>query len=326
VTRVLFAHPFQLCDSRLEQQLMTPYPPLGLLQLAAVARDAGHDVHVHDPTFLDGPSGDAGFASALAGFKPDVVCVGAMVTLRPRALAMARAARGSGAIVVVGGPDPTASPEAYLDQGDVSVVVAGEAEGVLPGLLDTLVAAPVAEQAVVVRPGTGDIVAHLDTLPLPARDLVDVRAYLQAWREAHGYGSLNLAVGRGCPSGCDDCAAGGRAHFRLRSPGHVAAEMADCARRWAPDSFRIVDELDDIPSDWLTALDEAMDDAGVATPYEGLRRASRVAATHFAPIMDLCGIRSSVIPQSAPHGAPSLDAADVVRLWTLMPDEVSSDP
>jgi hypothetical protein len=55
---VLLVNPLYLNQDPVEQRLVTPYFPLGLLYLAAVTRDAGYNVSVFDCMFEetdDGP-------------------------------------------------------------------------------------------------------------------------------------------------------------------------------------------------------------------------------------------------------------------------------
>jgi radical SAM superfamily enzyme YgiQ (UPF0313 family) len=335
--RVLFVHPFALADSALERALMTPYPPLGLLSLAAVAREAGHSVALYDRTFnrapLPGAEGLAEYRAVLSAMQPDVVCVGAMVTLRPAATAVCRESAAAGVPVIAGGPDPTAAPGPYLRAG-AAAVQRGEAEAGLPMLLEavargaTLSTLPgIATRRHPHPAGHGPLVEDLDALPLPARDLVAMEDYFAAWREAHGYTSLTIAAGRGCPLDCDACADGARAHFRLRSPASVAGEMLVCQAQWSPDRFRIVDELTALEPGWLDALDREMESRGVVIPYEGLRPAPELAQRHFAPVMDLCGARTRWIASEGPHGAPLDSPEEVYRVWSRMPTDVAAaDP
>ena len=48
---VLLSHGFFLGEDEKEQQIMKPYPPLGLLYLSAYLKSIGHSVEVYDSTF-----------------------------------------------------------------------------------------------------------------------------------------------------------------------------------------------------------------------------------------------------------------------------------
>jgi len=92
------------------------------------------------------------------------------------------------------------------------------------------------------------------------------------WEQEHGYRSLSLSVSRGCPYGCEYCSdAVMGSHVRRRSPESVAAEMRYLELEYAPDRFRLVDELEGLGREWLVVLGHAMAAAGVTIPYEGLK-------------------------------------------------------
>ena len=70
MSRILFVHPFQLSASALEQEWRTLYPPLGLLYLAAVVREAGHTVSFYDGTFKQAEHAE--FDLELTTFNADI--------------------------------------------------------------------------------------------------------------------------------------------------------------------------------------------------------------------------------------------------------------
>jgi anaerobic magnesium-protoporphyrin IX monomethyl ester cyclase len=134
--RVLFVYPFFLQQSALEREWMMPYFPLGLLYLAAAARQAGHEVAVFDGTFAPGPQI---YEQQVQAFQPDVVCLASLITLRPMALELAQISRARGCRVIFGGPDPSQSPEAYLTRADEGrAILGGEAENSLVAYLAAL--------------------------------------------------------------------------------------------------------------------------------------------------------------------------------------------
>src|SRR5689334_8565596 len=100
---------------------MQPYPPLGALYAASLLRDAGHSVALFDAMLANS---EADWVAALAREKPrfavlfednfnylSKMCLGRM---REAAFVMIKAARESGATVIVGGADATDHPADYL--------------------------------------------------------------------------------------------------------------------------------------------------------------------------------------------------------------------
>ncbi len=341
MSRILFVHPFQLSASALEQEWRTLYPPLGLLYLAAIVRRAGHTVSFYDGTFKQAEHAE--FDLELTNFNADVICIGSLITVRPDAIELAAHAHKSGITTILGGPDPTLAPEEYLNSGVVDWVIRGEGERSLLQLQDVI---PSGEEysdipGIAYIDSTGQliitsdpqVVPELDDLPYPARDLIDMQAYADIWRSEHGYISVNLSASRGCALGCSYCAESNPgAHFRIRSAKSVAAEMFSIQESYAPDRFRLVDDLDGLGAEWLTELAGEMEAAAVTVPFEGLRlHQSLGELPQLERTKELCADRNSWIPKSEshPHAPPGLDIATLQARWRrahLEPGETLAEP
>ena len=87
---LLLANPLFLSKNEAERELMSPYFPLGLLYLAATARQAGYQVSVFDGMF---ESGDQAFAATLERERPRVVGISVLSTVRGAALRLAELER-----------------------------------------------------------------------------------------------------------------------------------------------------------------------------------------------------------------------------------------
>lgn len=280
------AHPLFLAHDDVERGAASPYFPLGLLYLAGYVREQGHDIAIFDGTFQPDVSA---FADHLADHQPDVVGISAVITSRDMALRLAAMAAAAGAVVVLGGPDPTADPAAYLADANVDLVVHHEGEQTIARLLDLADDARLDIDALADEPGVayrreGHVhvnpprppIDDLDTLPMPARDLIDMDRYLHQWQEQNGYTSITVATTRGCPYGCSWCrdAVHGES-FRQRSPENVAAEMKQLKQQYGVESIRIVDDVDGIDRQWIEDWADAVEQADAAIPFEGLNRLQR---------------------------------------------------
>jgi anaerobic magnesium-protoporphyrin IX monomethyl ester cyclase len=124
----------------------------------------------------------------------------------------------------------------------------------------------------VVRTGPRALIGDLDSLPPPARDLVDADAYRDAWRSQGGV-SMNLVTSRGCPFHCNWCAKpiwGQR--YGVRSPEDVAAEVR-ALRGLGAEHLWFMDDIFGLKPGWLPQFADAVESAGVRTPFKCLSRA-----------------------------------------------------
>jgi len=304
---------------------MTLYFPLGLLYLAGAAREAGHDVAVFDGTFEEG---EQAFQTVLEQHPPDVVCIASWITVRDTALDLARMTKQYGGKVLIGGPDPTLHPDIYLAEQAVDIAVIGEGEHTLVNVLERfeqgqpiedLPGTAYRSERGNVNNGRPEAITDLDTIPVPARDLIDVERYLQAWRQAHGYRSLSINLTRGCPDEncryCKDSVMG--EHLRRRSIDNIITEMQMLEASYSFDRFRIVDDLDGLGTEWLTELGKAMMAAGIMTPYEGLKPVNLGELPMLGEVKDICADRNAWIPTRGahPHAPPTENLNLIRRRW-----------
>ncbi len=286
VASILFAHPLFLSKNADEQASSSPYFPLGLLYLAGYVREQGHEVAIFDGTFQDDESA---FAAALEQHQPDLVGISALLPTRDAALTLARMAAAQNVTVVLGGPDPTLSPAAYLAEATVDMVVHHEGEQTITRLLDLVDGEQLTLDSIADEPGIAyrtdglmkvneprEPIADLDTLPLPARDLIDMDRYLQTWETDNGYSSMTISTSRGCPYGCDWCTdAVHGTDFRQRSPESVAEEMRHLKATYNIDRLRMVDDVDAIERGWLDEWADAAQQADAVIPFEALNDLER---------------------------------------------------
>jgi len=286
---LLLINPLFLVHDPVERRLMTPYFPLGLLYLAATAREAGYTVSIFDAMFHED---DQELVATLEEMQPRVVGISVLATVRSAALRLAELAHCHGAAVVIGGADPTGRPESYLRHQangslPVDVVVVGEGEQTLLQLLPVLLDGNQNRERLRKIDGLafldtdGQLVStadrqhctDLDSLSLPARDLIDIEDYRQAWHGQHGYFSLSIIATRGCPYGCKWCQKSvfGRS-FRPRPPEAVAEEMRIIKKEYHPDQLRIVDDVMGIDRKWVRAWHDAVLARDAVIPFECLSR------------------------------------------------------
>ena len=279
---LLLSHGYFLGLDEVEQRVMRPHPPLGLLYLSSFLKSRGVDVQVFDSTFRSLDE----FASTISTTRPPVVGLAANLMTKRNVLRMMAIAGAGGARVVIGGPDPPHHAEAYLDAG-ADVVVVGEGEQTLEELLPRLalgrdlssvngIAYKAADGSVVRTPARA-LLPDLDALPNPDRDAIDMSAYLAAWRARHGVGTVSLITARGCPYTCTWCSRSvfGETH-RRRSIGHVADEVEGIADRYHPERLWYADDVFAIHRSWTIGYAKELERRRIRLPFECISRAERI--------------------------------------------------
>jgi anaerobic magnesium-protoporphyrin IX monomethyl ester cyclase len=299
---ILLTHANHLFADRKQARKMQPYPPLQALIAASVLRREGHEVAFFDCTF------DRDFHSALDSMRPDLVAVcednfnflTKMCLLENRELAfsVAREAHARGIPAIVNSSDSTDRVNAYLQAGFDRVIV-GELENTLVDLLrqwpdHVAGTAPVAgtamwdqhRDALAYGPPRRPV-SHLDELPPPAWDLVEMNLYRHAWREAHGYFALNLVASRGCPYRCNWCAKPLYGdNYRCNSPDRVAAEIECVQDLFAPDQLWFADDIFALSGRWAREFAACVGRTGARIPFRMQSRCDLMTRDTVAALAD----------------------------------------
>jgi len=285
---LLLTHAYFLAEDEKEQQVMKPYPPLGLLYISSWLRHKGFDVEIFDSTFASRQELEARLARRSAGASGDVVGIYTNLMTRANVLAIARQAKAHGWTVVLGGPEAANYPEEYLERG-ADVVVAGEGEATMEELLPALATrGPHRLEGVlgtIFRDQDGACVhnqerpqiADINSIPWPDREGIDLQKYIDVWRQHHGQGSVNLITARGCPYRCRWCshAVFGFTH-RRRDPIDCAAEVEHIRDVYQPDMVWYADDVFTIHHRWLFTFHEELKRRGLKFPFETISRADRM--------------------------------------------------
>ncbi len=263
---------------------MKPYAPLGILYLSSHLRERGFDVEIYDTTFGSLEE----LFRILQDNPPSVVGIYGNLMTRQSVLRIMSAARAAGWKVILGGPEPAAYAEEYLEAG-AHLIVQGEGERTLDEVLTTLRenGTPVLEgipgllfrhrEGAVVRTAPRALMPDLDAQPWPDRERIDIRKYVKAWRDHHGMGSLSLVTARGCPFHCRWCSHStyGKTH-RRRSPTGVADEVEWLMDRYQPDMLWMADDVFTIHHGWILHYAREMKRRGMRIPFECITRADRL--------------------------------------------------
>lgn len=219
-----------------------PFLALGLASLAAILREAGHDVRLLD-AYTEGwdhrglmeegvveiglPEEE--IASQIRRFQPQVVGFGVTFGAQlPRLVSLARWVKAihPEIFVVCGGNLPTAAPLEALNIPDVDAVLLGEGEVNFLRMIQSFengeglegcdgIAYRSRAGSPVIQPAARQF-AELDFLPIPAYDLLPMKKYFKIMGERF----TPLIVSRGCDADCATCSS--RAIFG-KKPRHFSS-------------------------------------------------------------------------------------------------------
>ncbi len=269
MTKVLFANAYFYKLDAKQWRFKQPYPPLGTILAAAVVRDLSpsFDVSLFDTNLRNNPGE---IAEQLQLHHPTYLVIYddgfnyltkmCLTVMREAAFTMIEEGKKNDCTVIISSSDASDHYDKYFQHG-ADYVVRGEGEETLKELLLTLeqkddpsnilgIAFKKSNETIV-NPSRS-VIRDLDTLPLPAWDLIDIESYRAIWLKHHGYFSLNLATTRGCPFKCNWCAKpiyGNR--YNSRSPQRVVEEIDLLVNNYQPDHFWMSDDIFGLKPGWV---------------------------------------------------------------------------
>lgn len=266
---------------------MKPYPPLGLLYLSAWLEKNGFKNEVYDSTF----ESEKEQRLYLEKERPDVIAIYTNLMTKITLISLLRYIKSSPSLskttVILGGPDFTFNAENYLRAGaDFGVI--GEGENTL---LDLIIAlsndqknlhqidgiAFIDDENNFIKTSPRQKIRDIDMLPEPDRSKIDLKKYLDLWKNHHGRNSITISTQRGCPYTCKWCSTAvyGQS-YRRRSPQKVVAEMKNIQEVYKPDQLWFVDDVFTVSYKWLREFVAELKKEKVLIPYECISRADRM--------------------------------------------------
>lgn len=289
-TNILFSHSYFMRFDPKQWATGRPYPPLGTIQAAALMRENGYKVALFDTMFTADTNDVIGM---LDKHRPHFFVVYddgfnyltkmCLTNMREAAFSMCKLAKQRGCTVIVSSSDSTDRYKEYLEQG-ADFVIIGEAEQTLLELINAISAnkgpvgdilgiASVLGQDIIKTPPR-PVLKDLDSLPLPAWDLIDIEQYRQAWLKSTGYFSLNMGTTRGCPFKCNWCAKpiyGSRYHSR--GVAHVIAELKLLVNQYGADHIWFCDDIFGLKPGWVPEFARLVQQEGLNLKFKIQSRA-----------------------------------------------------
>ncbi|MDB5011563.1 MAG: radical protein [Mucilaginibacter sp.] len=306
MNNILFSHSYFLRFDPKQWSLGQPYAPLGTLYAAALMRENGYNVSLFDTMFVEDPNR---VIPVLEKTHPDFFVIYddgfnyltkmCLTNMREAAFSMCKLAKARGCTVIVSSSDSTDRYEEYLNEG-ADFVIIGEAEHTLLELTEHIKAgknnyadimglAYMHEDKVIKTPSR-PVLKDLDSLPLPAWDLVNMNQYRESWLKNAGYFSLNMSTTRGCPFKCNWCAKpiyGNR--YNSRSPKNVVKEIKLLKENYHIDHIWFSDDIFGLKPGWVLELSGLLKEENIAIRFKIQSRADLLAEEDIVKALAMAG-------------------------------------
>lgn len=304
--KVLFTHSYFLQFDPKQKELAQPYPPIGTLYAASFLREHQYEVSFFDTMFSVSANE---IISALEMHCPDVLVIYddgfnyltkmCLSNMREAAFEMAKLAKQKGCTVIVSSSDSTDNCEKYLSNG-ADFIITGEAEQTLLELLNNIQTKGDTSEKInglafmddgtLVRTAKRSVMRELDSLPLPAWDLVNIEPYETTWRKRYNYFSLNVATTRGCPYKCNWCAKpiyGNR--YNSRSPENVVAELLLLKNKFKFDHIWFCDDIFGLKPSWVEEFSHLVKQHKLKFSYKIQSRADLLVQENYVSYLEQSG-------------------------------------
>lgn len=271
--------------------VIPPLPPADLMYLAAVAEKAGFEAKICDY------SQGGNYEADLKDFQPDYLVVNiATPTLEHDLDAVKKAKEICPNIITVakGAAFLTLAEKIVGEHNELDLGILGEAEDTLKDILENKAKNDISgiyykENGEVKFTGKRPFIEDLDSLPFPARHLVDNNIYR---RPDNNKVQATIKVSRGCPFHCFFCLATpvSGAKVRRRSPENIVAEIRECVEKYNIKNFLFWSDIFNIDKDWTMKLCQAIIDSGLKITWSANTRAD-TADLEMAEMMYKSGCR-----------------------------------
>ncbi len=287
--KIVFTHGYFIEEDEKEQEIMRPYPPLGILYLSAWLEQHGWDNAVFDSTF----SSKQELYLYLEQQQPDLVPIYTNLMTKVNVIELVKFIKSNpklqNCIVVLGGPDITYNLQNYIQTG-ADILIIGEGEQTLLEVTQTIAKGNRLAfghiDGLAYKDTEGDLVKTkarqrlrpVDSLPFPNRKKIDLHRYLSTWKKHHGQSAISLSTQRGCPYTCRWCSTAvyGQS-YRRRSPKNVVEELIYIKKHYNPDTLWFVDDVFTVSHKWLKEFAKEVNRQGAVIPFECISRADRMS-------------------------------------------------
>jgi len=285
---ILFTHGYFLAEDPKERLIMRPYPPLGILYIAAYLEENGFKNTVFDSTFSELEK----LKAHILEQKPDVIGIytNLMTKLNVlRIISFIKAEADLSTKIVLGGPEVRNHKEKFLKYG-ADVIVFGEGEDTMlelvkywnennsgEGGLYAISGIAFKDRGEFIVTPERILIKDINRLSFPAREKIDLQLYFDVWKQKHGISMVNVNTMRGCPYSCKWCSrAVYGSSYRRRSAKLVADEIQWLQENYSFDMIWFVDDVFTINHKWLGEFSAEIKERAIKVRYEIITRSDRV--------------------------------------------------
>ncbi len=271
--------------------VIPPLPPTDLMYLASVAEKVGLEAKICD--YSQGGC----FEEDLQSFAPDYLVVNiATPTLEHDLEAVKKAKKICKNIITIakGAAFLTLAEKIILNHSELDIGILGEAEQTLEEILQNkdkkdILGIYYLENGEVKFTGKRPFIEDLDSIPFPARHLVDNNIYR---RPDNNKVQATIKVSRGCPFHCFFCLATpvSGAKVRRRSPENIVAEIKECVDKYNITNFLFWSDIFNIDKEWTMDLCKKIMESGLKITWSANTRAD-TADLEMAEMMYKSGCR-----------------------------------
>ena len=256
-------------------------PPTDLMYLAAVAEAEGCLCKITDYTLDKKTFGD--FAADIKDFRPDFLVISTTTPTLDDDLRICSAAKRilPDIRIIAKGAHFLKFSEKVMERFyDLDMIVRGEAEmtfkeviqGKEPSEIEGLTWR--GPEGVISNPDR-QFIEDLDSLPFPARHLIDNSLYV---RPDNNKPLGVIKVSRGCPYHCFFCLASpvSGTNVRMRSPENIIRELRLCIEKYGIRDFIFWSDIFSMSKQWVMELCRAIIDSGLKFTWSANTRADTI--------------------------------------------------
>lgn len=228
-------------------------PPLGLCYMAAVLERDGHEVKLLDCPVNNYNIGD--ITTEILNFNPQVIGIAAITSLADVTKELCDIIKNQSPeiTVILGGPHCTIMASELVKETRADIIIREEADNVICDVIKNI---DFYKQQKIVEGGK---VKDLDSLPIPARHLLDMKKYTSLPNTYKTSPNVfQMVTSRGCPFTCTFCF-DAKGLFRQRSVDNVINEIRQLKEKYKIKEIAFWDDILTINKKWTHEFCEKME-------------------------------------------------------------------